>query len=136
MKSKSKNPNYTPAIVCWKYTDSNGVRRSGEFLADTHPVILSKAYEFLGGASTPYRCGDVLVDMRVLANLIARGDDKPELIAEWKTRLLKLADNCEKPFYAYSGRWKFFDTITDLLKYSLSCNGKRGSFYIKSEKEK
>ena len=132
---KSRNPNYIPPIVCWKYTDSDGELRTGEFLADTRQVIISAAYDFLGGASTRYRCGEVLVDIRVLSNLIARGEDIQPLLVEWKICLLKLANNCEKPFYAYSGRWKFFDTVADLLRYSLSCNGKRGSYYIKGMQE-
>ena len=135
MKSKSKNPNYTPAIVCWKYTDPDGEKCAGESVVESQAEVLNLATEFLRRFSHAYHCGVVRDDIRKNANNIANADDGDNLVLVWKLRLLKLADNYEKPFYAYSGKWKFFDTAGELLRHSLSCNGKRGSYYIKGEKE-
>ena len=132
---KSKNPHYIPPIVCWKYTEPDGEKCKGETLLKTKADIISTATRFLQRASHAYHCGETRCDIVNYAYKLADAEETGDIIAMWRFRILKLIDNREKPFYAYSGKWKFFDTADELLRYSLSCNGKRGSYYIKGEKE-
>ena len=134
----STRPQTYPITLCWKYTEPDGEKCAGETVVESQAEVIAAATYFLRRESHAYHCGETRFDLVSYAYKLADAEETEpgDIIAMWRCFILKLIDNREKQFYAYSGKWKFFDTAAELFRHSLTANGKRGSYYIKNERKK